>query len=164
VIAGIMLTVAVPSFSTFIKNNRMTTQINDFVTTANLSRMEAIKRSKKVEVCKSSDTNTCVTSGTWGQGWIAFIDDDGDEVHDSSEEIISSHSALSSGSVLTGYDDIADKFYFNTNGTSSLTAYSEMVLCDDRNDNSVSKAIRINPVGRVETINASDADASHQCS
>lgn len=164
VIAAIMVTMAIPSLATFIKNNRMTTQINDFVATANIARMEAIKRGQRVVVCKSTDTNTCIATGRWDQGWIAFVDANTDGTHDAAEDIISSHDALVSGSTFTGYDEVANTFYFNANGSSNLTGYGEMVLCDDRKNTSISKAITLNPVGRVETINASEAAATHQCS
>lgn len=164
VVAAIMVTMAVPSFVTFVKNNRMTTQINDFVASTNMARMEAIKRSQRVVVCKSSDGNTCSTSAAgWEQGWIAFVDANANGAHDAAEDIISSHNALTDGTTLTGYTDLANPFYFNSNGTSSLTGYAEMVLCDPSHNASGSRAISINPVGRVQTINESEIDTTHKC-
>jgi type IV fimbrial biogenesis protein FimT len=52
VVGGIVMTMAVPSFSTFIKNNQLTTQANDMVSTINLSRTEAIKRRDRITICK----------------------------------------------------------------------------------------------------------------
>lgn len=169
VIAAVMVTMAVPSLVTFVKSNRMTTQINDFVASTNIARIEATKRGQRVVLCKSSDGNTCSTTTTgWEQGWIAFVDANSDGIHDAAEDIVSSHEALTSGTTLTGssdagYGDLSNTFYFNADGTSSLTTYGEMVLCDPSNNASAARAIAINPVGRVQTINAIEIGATHKC-
>src|SRR3569832_1171984 len=77
-IATILVTLAVPSFSDFVKINRMITQTNDFVTALNVARSEAIRRGNRITLCKSSDGAGCVSGGNWEQGWIVFVDADGD--------------------------------------------------------------------------------------
>src|SRR3569833_4532748 len=77
-IATILVTLAVPSFSDFVKNNRMITQPTDFVTAMNVARSEAIRRGTRITLCKSSDGAGCVSGRNWEQGWIVFVDDDGD--------------------------------------------------------------------------------------
>ena len=76
VIAAILLTAGVPSFTTLIKNNRLTTSTNELVGALTLARSEAVKRGLRVTVCKSADQASCDTSGTgWQQGWIVFTDE-----------------------------------------------------------------------------------------
>ncbi|MDR2876925.1 MAG: GspH/FimT family pseudopilin [Chromatiales bacterium] len=70
-IAGILLTLAVPSFNETIRNNRLTTQANDLVSTFNLARSEAIKRRTNVQVCTSNNQAAC-TNTPWTQGWIVL--------------------------------------------------------------------------------------------
>ena len=43
-VAAILITAALPSFNEFIKNNRLTTQANNFIATLNLARSEAPAR------------------------------------------------------------------------------------------------------------------------
>ncbi len=69
VIASILLTLAVPSFSEAIRNNRLTAQSNDLVTAINLARGEAVKRRSNVTACASSDQSSC-NSANWHGGWI----------------------------------------------------------------------------------------------
>ena len=72
-IAAILVTVAIPSFSTVIKNNRLTTFTNSLVGSLILARSEAVRRGLPVSVCASSSGSQC-TSTTWEQGWIVFTD------------------------------------------------------------------------------------------
>ena len=78
VVVAILITVAVPGFRTMVQNNRITTQVNELVTSLNLARSEAIKRSTVVTVCASSSGANCV--GNWDQGWIIFTDSDNNGV------------------------------------------------------------------------------------
>jgi type IV fimbrial biogenesis protein FimT len=77
-IAAIVLTIGVPSFQQLIADNRITAQVNQFVTSLNIARSEAVKRNSRVRVCKSSDGATCAASGDWQQGWMVFSDLDND--------------------------------------------------------------------------------------
>jgi len=73
----ILMAVAVPSFrDTFIRN-RLTSQVNTFMAALTYARAEAIRRGQSVTLCKSSDGQSCTSSGkNWEIGWIAFVDRD----------------------------------------------------------------------------------------
>jgi type IV fimbrial biogenesis protein FimT len=70
-IAGILLAIAVPSFTSTIKSNRLTANANQLVTALNLARSEAIKRGKQVTVRSTS------ISTSWEGGWDVFVDING---------------------------------------------------------------------------------------
>lgn len=74
-IAAILMTVAVPSFQELMRNNRTAAQVNEFLTTLNLARSEAVKRGASVSVCSSTDSATCRTSSAtdWADGWILYV-------------------------------------------------------------------------------------------
>lgn len=72
----ILLTIAIPSFVDFIRANRLSTQLNYFVTAANFSRNEAIKRNTRVTLCVNSGGG-CDTGLHWEQGWLVFNDKNG---------------------------------------------------------------------------------------
>ena len=87
VVAGVLLAVAIPSFTAMIKNNRLATSANAFVTAANIARSEAIKRGVRVTVCKSADGASCTTSDDWDQGWIVFADLDNNATVDAGDTL-----------------------------------------------------------------------------
>lgn len=76
-VLAIVTTLAVPSFSRLIENNRLVTRTNDFVTAMALARSEAMKRSLNVSLCPSTDGATCSGDDDWSGQWLLFTDDTG---------------------------------------------------------------------------------------
>lgn len=75
-VAAILMAVAIPSYQTFVLNNRMSSQSNELLSAFQLARSEAIKRGTRVSVCKGAG-GACIAGGTWAQGWMVFVDGDG---------------------------------------------------------------------------------------
>lgn len=74
-VLAVLLGVGVPSFNSVVRNNRLATQANEFVTALNFARSEAGKRGLPVSVCASSDGATCEAGAPdWETGWIVFTD------------------------------------------------------------------------------------------
>lgn len=71
-VAGVLLTVGVPSFVDVVRNNRAATNANELLTAFSIARSESIRRGANVSVCRSSDGETC--SGSWANGWIVVRD------------------------------------------------------------------------------------------
>ncbi|WP_312026980.1 GspH/FimT family pseudopilin [Pseudomonas sp. J452] len=69
-ILGILATIALPAFDSFILGSRLRTYSNDFAAAARLARSEALKRNGQVRLCMSADGVSCTTSGSWEQGWL----------------------------------------------------------------------------------------------
>lgn len=62
-IVAIVLSIGVPSFGDLIRNNRMTTQVNELVGALNLARSEAVKRGQSINVTAASG------GSNWKAGW-----------------------------------------------------------------------------------------------
>jgi len=73
-IAAILLAVGIPSFRSTIASNRLTSTIIDLVGSLAQARAEGIQRESHITVCKSPDCVTCVTTGSWEEGWISVVD------------------------------------------------------------------------------------------
>lgn len=81
---GILLALGVPSFTSALKSNRATAEVDKFLGALNLARVEAIKRNGTVRICKSSDGESCGNGAVdWHDGWIIWADNDADNVMDS---------------------------------------------------------------------------------
>lgn len=166
-VAAILVTIAVPSFSDFIKNNRLITQTNDFVTALNLARSEAVKRGDRVTVCKSSDQISCSGSGSWDQGWIVFADVNGDGVvTDPATNVLRVHGSLSGNVSLNGDASLDDYVSYVSTGATrqigggiSATQSGVLILCDDRGFTDKAKGIQISSTGRVNSMAATDTAA-----
>jgi type IV fimbrial biogenesis protein FimT len=97
-VASILLGAAIPSFQQTIINSRLSTIANEFMSSINYIRSEAIKAGRSVTLCKSTDGSSCSTSNTvyWDSGWIAFLDLDADGALDTGETILRTWPALGS--------------------------------------------------------------------
>lgn len=77
-VMAILLAIAVPSFQSFMLNNRLAASTNDLASALAMARSEAVKRATRVTVCKSANTEAaspiCSTAANWQDGWIVFVD------------------------------------------------------------------------------------------
>lgn len=142
-VAAILLAVAVPSFQSFLMNNRMASQANDLITALNLARSEAVRRAANVTVCASSDGATC--TGGWEQGWI---------VRDPAGNPIRVQGALSGASALSGGTDVASTITFTPSGRTTIaatatTASTTLTLCPPGTTSVQGRAIQIERTGRT---------------
>jgi type IV fimbrial biogenesis protein FimT len=160
-LAAIILTQAVPSFSNLMQNNRLIAQKNEFLSTLNLARSEAIKRSARVTVCASTDQVTCNTND-WSQGWIVFADLDSDAVLDAGTGACqdTEDCLLRVNLGMTGGNDLIAKKFANAGfiqytSRGTVDSAGTFVFCDKRGDASA-RAANINAMGRV--VSASDSD------
>ena len=72
VIIAILASMAAPSFRSYVQDTRTAALLNDFVSLLADVRSEAVTRRAPVVLCPSSDGFVC--SGSWSDGWMAYID------------------------------------------------------------------------------------------
>lgn len=144
-VASILLSVAVPSYRTFVQDSLLITQSNSFASTIALAKSEAIKRSSRVTICPSTNGTSCIVNTVWSNGWLVFADPNNPGVVDADEQIIQVNMALSGGNTLTVRNRItftADGFSMGSNGTFSL--------CDSRGA-AYAKVLVLNNQGRLHS-------------
>ena len=74
-VLGILLSIAVPSFSKMIERNHLSSGTNEFMGALMLARSEAVTRSIPMSICVSDDGMSCNTSlEDYSKGWIIFSD------------------------------------------------------------------------------------------
>jgi prepilin-type N-terminal cleavage/methylation domain len=112
-VAGVLASVAIPSFQSFVVSSRMTSQANDLVSTLMYARSEAVKRALPVSVCASSDGATC--TGNWQQGWI-IPDPSGGATP------IRVQQALGGASTISGGANVAGGVTFTSDGRTTLAS------------------------------------------
>jgi len=161
-VAAILMAIATPSFITMTQNNRMTTQVNDFVSSLNLARSEAIKRGTRITVCKSNDNASCAANNNWDQGWIIFADTDNDAVVDAGEELIRAYAPLAPGNTLTGSGNVDTYISYVGSGflqqTDGSIQSGELALCDNRGFAASGRAIILGASGQIRTAPGDDGN------
>lgn len=146
-LVAIMAAMAVPSFTGFIANNRLAAQANELVASLNLARSESIKRNTRVTVCPTSTGTGC--GGTWGQGWLVFVDAGNPGVVDVGDAILRVGDAVSADMGLT---TTASPVMFQSIG---LTTQSTFTLTATNCTGNNVRLIDVAPSGRVATTKGS---------
>jgi type IV fimbrial biogenesis protein FimT len=140
-IIAIILSMAVPSMNSMIKDNRLATQINRVVADIHLARSEAAKRDVRVILCRSASPNasTPQCSGTtqrWDTGYLVFADDGNysNNVYNSGTDVLlrRGQPALPGVRMRTS-PSWNNNLEINPNGsTNEGGATAIMSICDDR--------------------------------
>lgn len=168
-VAGVLLGIAIPNMSQFLKNNRLTAAANDLLVALHTARSEAIKRRLPTQFCFTKkpmdDAPACDGNGT--QGWVVWVDDadpaasaatDGNKQIDTGEPVLVRHEALPS-SISVVSQPSGNAGYVAYLGSGFLNAAANdvagIVLCDDRGNkalhgptSSTARGLSISTTGR----------------
>jgi type IV fimbrial biogenesis protein FimT len=130
-IAAIMMTIAIPSFRDFLLNSRMTSQTNDFVLALASARSEAVKRGVLVSVCSRATNATCAANTTWDNGWLVFVDNNGDGTVNGADAVLQVRALLEGDNTLRA--GALNNVTFRNTGNQDITgALDTFRLCDTR--------------------------------
>jgi type IV fimbrial biogenesis protein FimT len=154
-IAAILLGIAIPSFTSIIVDNRLTTSANELVTALNLARSEAVKRGIQVTVQRKG-----ATSAQWESGWDVFVDSDGSNAFNDDGDatlceigedcLLRTYTALPSGYTLrTGGSTYENYAAYLPSGLSKVVAGDTFRLCKDSGTTVPRRTITINATGRL---------------
>lgn len=154
VIFGIMAAIAAPNYSSFIRSNRQSSAYNNLVGTISLARLEAVKSSRVVTMCISSNQSSCDASPEkeWNKGWIVFSDFDGDGVVDTADgdTILKREQAFPEGITIVS-DDYDSAISIAPRGR--LRTQGSFVICDgsEVDENGMALNLWVTGLGRLAT-------------
>ena len=149
-IAGILVGIAIPSFTSLIVSNRLTTYANELMTALNLARSEAIKRGEQVTVTRKGGA-----SKEWESGWDVFVDSDSDNAFNDNGDALLCETG--EDCLLRSYDALPSGYTLRTGSRNYVTYLANGLsngigdtfrLCNGT-DNVTSRAIIINAIGRT---------------
>lgn len=126
-VMAVLLAIAVPSFRDATLGSKLSSYANNFVSSVNLARGEAIKRNAEIKLCVSTDGTTCA-SGGWEQGWIVFRDIDDNDTVNTADTLIQHQSALPVGFKITASDGGGPMITFPAIGV-PITGDGTFTLC-----------------------------------
>ena len=174
-IAMIVITLSTP-LSNIYKQNRVTTQVHNFVTDLNLARSTAVSNGSCVSLCiKNNDfdpeepeSNRCkspdTATETWEDGWLVFTDSNCNASIDNEgaidgDTIIKTHSQLAKGFSLLVNSTNAGEGADNNNDRETITYQASgttpdsagmWTLCDPSASDKFKRGIEISVSGRVK--------------
>lgn len=160
VLAGLLLAMAVPSYSRFVAGSRVTDQTYDLIGALNLGRSEAIRRNANITLCRAADdvATTCATGGANWQAWVlrtaggevlrrGTFNNFGNTQHVSS--------TLTDESIVFGADGLARTGGVLVGGTVDNagvdTATHSFTICSTRYDNENIRTLTLGNSSRIST-------------
>jgi type IV fimbrial biogenesis protein FimT len=164
-LAGILVTLAVPSMRQFMRNGRLATASNDLLHSLSIARTEAIKRQKRlVTVCASADPNAAEAALTCSygtmSGWIVFVDDVdaggvAGQFDSGTDTVLSRGEASDKVTVKSDHDGIVcfSQTGFQPPNCGGQEPTQHVVICDERGDtamgaDSTARTVLITQTGR----------------
>ena len=162
VIVGIVLSFGISNVSEFTQNGRMTSTANDLHAVFHLARSESSRAKTNITICGSADPMGAAADcdGTWEQGYIVFVDTNGDLARaGATETILRRHDVIESG-VSLAIANNATYFSYASSGlgrgnVGGVPAITQVVMCDERGNitaaggNSASRLFVATPLGRA---------------
>ena len=162
IIVGVVLSYGMANLSDFTKNGRMTATANDLHAAFHMARSESARAKTNITVCASADPMAAAADcdGTWNQGYIVFIDTNGDLLRaGATESILRRHDVLESG-VTLAIANGATYFSYASSGlgrgnVGGIPAVTQIVMCDERGNikaaggNSAARLFVTTPLGRA---------------
>lgn len=94
-IMGIILALGVPQFQNLVHRNRVSTEVNRFISHVQFARSESIRRGEVISLCQSGSLSLCasddnmVASGVYEEGWLVYADRSGAaDNYDNAEDVL----------------------------------------------------------------------------
>jgi type IV fimbrial biogenesis protein FimT len=144
-IVAIVTSLAIPSLSQFIKNDRLVTQINTLVSHLAYARSEAVTRNQQVVICARGSDTSC--GSDWKEGWLLFVDDGNGSLDIGTDTILRVQQTLEGQNLLFSSALIGNSVIYDYRGFAS-DSNGTFLLCDDRGQD-FQKVISISNTGRV---------------
>lgn len=162
-IVAVMFSLAVPGFNSLVANSQMTASVNDLIASMQLARSEAVKRATPVSVCRVSNSNsatpTCASGTGWHDGWVVFVDVNADATFDGGDEVVLRRTPAMGGtlavSVPSGSAPLDTALTYMDSGFPNSSWPSDgsgrnMLFCDGRGKNSLSRVVNFSQTGRPQ--------------
>ena len=114
-IVAVLMTMATLSFRYITNSSRISSEMNALVGSLQFARAEAIKQGLPVTVCSSTTGTTCSTATTWQDGWIVFVDNNGNANVDTGDAILRKQASFSTLDTFVA-DNSVGAIIFNREG------------------------------------------------
>jgi type IV fimbrial biogenesis protein FimT len=174
---GIVLSIGVPNMSGFMQNSRITATANDLHASFQVARSEAARSKSNITICASANSMDAAAAcgGTFNDGWMIFVDLNGDLARGGAEEnVLRAHPAIPD-TLNIATNGGADYFGFGPSGlgrgdVGEGPAVSKARICDSRGNtegaggNSLARILVVTPIGRAVVLrDIAQIDAAGGC-
>lgn len=168
-IGAIVISIGAPNLVSLVRNNRIAADTNDLIIGLHSGRSEAVKQRSTVVLCASGDydAETPGCSASFSQGWIVFIDRNGNGQVDVnadpelSDVVVESHGPMRDGLLVAAENNYfaLSPAGFGRDIPGMGTRLSNILICDERGNSdlgggrSAARVIAVSATGRPQVLN-----------
>lgn len=87
-VLAVIVALGIPSFTDALRGWQRDVATRSFTSHVQMARTEAIKTSRQVVMCASTNGTSCSGSDNWGTGWVVFVDTDEDEAVGADDRVL----------------------------------------------------------------------------
>jgi type IV fimbrial biogenesis protein FimT len=157
VVIGILAAIGAPSYIYVSTSNRISSEINGLLGDMQFARSQAVKEGQTVTVCASSSPYTACTGSpggsAWQNGWIVFLDANGNQQVDAGETILRVQPAFSGTDTFVASVATYSAATYNRMGYAP-TGSANTLTINLHNSTTISdytRCLAITPVGTAAT-------------
>lgn len=152
-IAAIALALAVPDMGAMIRLHQLNAAVNDLAGAIGLTRAQAMARGQRIVLAPLEPGGA-----DWSQGWVAFVDRDGDRRPGAGDELIATHGPVGKGIVISAVfssQKLPDYLAYNSAGRSCTASSSAAARWGTLSlfQGDQTRRIKINMLGRARVCN-----------
>jgi type IV fimbrial biogenesis protein FimT len=125
-VISILSVSGISQFAHSLQENRIASEINQFIAALHLARSEAVKHGRRIVLCPSKDGSGCGNSQDWIHGWILFASTDRER--DAYETLLQTGNPLATGIRLQSSNH-RKRIVYQQDGTSGGSNTS-FTFCD----------------------------------
>ena len=100
-VLAVSLTIGLPAFADSLSRLRVQTAMHRISADLAAARSTAIARRSQLVICPRSTDHRCRDDSDWTQGWMFFLDPDGNRQPDHTADILGSREAMPRGLTVT---------------------------------------------------------------
>lgn len=122
---ALLLTLALPHLKRTQHRHQMQSQAEQLQSSLMLARSEALRRQQRVTLCvRASEplaSEHCAMAGSWSQGWVVFVDANGNARREATEAVVLLHEPLPAFLTLQGNATVDRYVSYGPSGRSQST-------------------------------------------
>jgi type IV fimbrial biogenesis protein FimT len=119
-IVATLLAAGTPAFYEWLGAYELANQAKHLAETMTRARTEAIRTNHRVSVCKSPDQRQCADGGSWEQGFVVFVDENGNGRVDAGERILEIDGRSARGITITANRPVDDYVSYTSLGSARM--------------------------------------------
>ena len=140
--------IALPSMGGLLERHRTTAAMALLSAHIATARNTAVTRRMPIALCPSEDGTSCATGTDWGQGWLLFLDENGNRKVDAAADILRAERAPTSGQLGIRSTSGRSALRYLPSGLNSGTNLT-LSVCSKRGD--LLGQVIVNNAGRART-------------